>query len=99
MRPFHAAAPHKPRQCETGAPVSYGNNEGVVMRRCTGTFRPDVTSHAEIVAELRDKINETALYPLSDTDVVKVAIEKMFERMTGKKPVSKKRKMYITLNF
>ena len=69
------------------------------MRRSAGTFRPDLTSHAEMIEALRAMLNQDALYPLSDTDVVKIAVEKMFERATGKKPVSKKRKMYILLKY
>jgi hypothetical protein len=66
-----------------------------MTRRTNGCFRPDLTSHSEIISEIRGKINEDALYPMSDTDIVKIAIEKMFERITGKKTVSNRRKMYI----
>jgi len=69
-----------------------------MTRRTAGTFRPDLTSHAEIIRAIRELINEEALYQMSDTDICKIAIEKMFERAFGKKPVSKGRKLYIPLN-
>jgi len=67
--------------------------------RCAIVFRPDLTSHRELVTAIRDKINETALYPMSETDIVRIAAEKMFERAFNKKPVRKRKKMYIPLNF
>lgn len=62
-------------------------------------FRPDLTTHRDLVIGLQEKINESALYPMSETDIVKIAVEKMFERAFGKKPVRKRRRMYIPLNF
>ena len=71
----------------------------MTRRRPDAPFRPDLTSHAELVAALRKAINEDAGYPLSDTDIVKIAVEKMFTNMTGKKPVRLRRKMYIQLKI
>lgn len=61
-------------------------------------YRPDLTDYEPIIVELTKRLNADALYPMSKTDVVKIAIEKMFERATGKKPVSKRKKMYILYN-
>lgn len=71
-----------------------------MTRRNNTVFRPDLTSHQDMVAAIRDALNAEALYPLSDTDVVKVAIEKMFKRAFPEKQVVRKpRKMYIPVNF
>ena len=69
-----------------------------MTRHAYKTFRPDITTHAELVTVIRMAINEQTLYPMSDTDIVKIAIEKMFSNVTGKKPVRLKRKMYIQFN-
>lgn len=69
------------------------------MTHCARIFRPDLTSHRDLVAAIRAEINRDALYPMSETDIVKIAVEKMFERAFKKKPVRKRKKMYIPLNF
>jgi hypothetical protein len=70
-----------------------------VTRRLRGIYRPDLTSHYEMISEIRDAVNRDALFLLSDTDIVKIAVEKMFIRVYPKKSVvSKRRKMYIRLN-
>jgi hypothetical protein len=71
-----------------------------MTRRTNGVFRPDMTSHYEMISSLRDGINETALYGMSDTDICKIAVEKMFSRMFPEKSVvSKRRKTYIQVKY
>jgi hypothetical protein len=70
-----------------------------MTRRTDGIFRPNLTSHAEMIHALWIKINDTALYDLSETDICKIAIEKMFKRaFPDKQIVSKRKKMYIPYN-
>ena len=63
-------------------------------------LRPDLTTHEEMVAALRSRLNENALYPMTTTDVCRIAIEKMFARaFPSKFVVRKRKKMYIPLNY
>lgn len=63
--------------------------------------RPDLTSHIELLLEIVAKVNEEALYSLSVTDIVKLAIERMWlSAFPGRAlPTGMKRKRYIRLQF
>jgi hypothetical protein len=63
-----------------------------------GIFRPDLTTHAGMIEELRRLLNRDAVYPLSATDVCKIAVEKMFKNAHPEKVIVRMpRKMYIPL--
>jgi hypothetical protein len=71
-----------------------------MTRRTLGIFRPDLTTHAEMIAAIRHRLNDTIdlAASLSDTDVCKIAIEKMYRNAYPDAPVIRaKRKMYIPL--
>lgn len=42
-------------------------------------WRPDLTSYETIAREIADRINEEALYALTETDIVKLALERMWK--------------------
>ena len=69
------------------------------MRRTDGPYRPDITTHAEMIAAIRARLSEVDLVEtLSDTDVVKIAVERMFRAAyPGRSVVSPRRRMYIPL--
>jgi hypothetical protein len=48
---------------------------------------------------LTEKLNEEALFKMSKTDAVKIAIEKALQNLVPDVVVNKKRKLYQTLNF
>lgn len=63
--------------------------------------RPDLTSHIALISDILHKVNEEALFALSVTDIVKLAIERMWlSAFPGEKlPDGLKRKRYIRLQF
>jgi hypothetical protein len=63
------------------------------------TFRPDLTDYLPYVEALRDRLNEEAVYPMSLTDAVKIAVERSIEKVLPQVVVNKKRKKYIRLEF
>lgn len=62
-------------------------------------FRPDLSDYLPYVEALRDKLNEDALYSMSLTDAVKIAVERSVEKVLPQVVVNKKRKKYIKINF
>lgn len=62
-------------------------------------FRPDLTEYEVYVEILADKLNERSLLKMSKTDAVKIAIEKVLERVAPDVKVDKRRKLYQTLEF
>lgn len=63
--------------------------------------RPDLTSHQALIADLVEKVNSEAMFNLTDTDIVKLAIERMWKAAHPGEPLQKnlKRKKYIRLQF
>lgn len=63
--------------------------------------RPDLTSHFSLVLDILSKVNEEALFALSATDIVKLAIERMWlSAFPGENlPAGLKRKRYVRLQF
>ena len=63
--------------------------------------RPDLTSHEQLIKELTQKINDESLYSLSDTDIVKIAAERMWKQAFPDRELPKnlKRKRYVHLQF
>ena len=62
-------------------------------------FRPDLTDYEIYVQTLVDKLNEEALFPMSKTDAVKLAVEKAVKELLPDVKIEKKRKMYQILKF
>jgi hypothetical protein len=64
-------------------------------------LRPDLTSHLELVRQITESVNAEALYQLSETDIVKLAIERMWKTAYPQRQLPKnlKRKKYIRLQF
>jgi hypothetical protein len=62
-------------------------------------FRPDLTDYEIYVEALTEKLNEDAIFPMSKTDAVKVAIEKAMDSLMPDVVINKTRKRYIKLNF
>jgi hypothetical protein len=67
--------------------------------RTQRTWRPNLTSYRVYVQALTDKLNEDGLFKMSDTDAVKVAIEKAVKELLPDVAIIKKRKIYQRLNF
>ena len=63
------------------------------------TFRPDLSDYEIYIMALVDKLNEEALYPMSKTDAVKLAIEKACKSLLPDVVIKPKRKRYIKLDF
>lgn len=65
------------------------------------TYRPDLTSHLELIEQIAERVNAEALYKLSQTDIVKLAIERMWKTAYTERELPKglKRKKYIRLQF
>ena len=63
--------------------------------------RPDLTSHDALIDDLVDRVNAEAMYKLTDTDIVKLAIERMWVTAHPGEmlPEKLKRKRYIRLQF
>lgn len=62
-------------------------------------FRPDVSDYEVYIMALVDKLNENALYPMSKTDAVKLAIEKACKNVLPDVVIKPKRKRYERLEF
>lgn len=62
-------------------------------------YRPDLTGYLPIIEALTDKLNEDALFKMSRTDAIKIALEKALEKVVPNVIVNKKRKRYIKLDF
>ena len=62
-------------------------------------YRPDLTDYLPCIDALTDRLNEDAIYKMSRTDAVKIAIEKALEKVVPDVVVNKKRKKYIRLEF
>jgi len=63
--------------------------------------RPDLTSHAGLIEQIAVRVNDEALYQLSHTDIVKLALERMYKTAYPERELPKglKRKKYIRLQF
>jgi len=63
--------------------------------------RPDLTSHAAVIEQIAERVNSEALYQLSQTDIVKLALERMWITAYPERELPKglKRKKYIRLQF
>lgn len=64
-----------------------------------GKFRPDLTDYEVYIMALVDKLNENAVYKMSKTDAVKLAIEKAVKNILPEIVIKPKRKRYIRLEF
>lgn len=62
-------------------------------------YRPDLSDYLPYIETLVDKLNEDALYKMSRTDAIKIAIEKALEKVVPDVVVNKTRKRYIRLEF
>ena len=62
-------------------------------------FRPDLSDYEIYIMTLVDKLNQEALFPMSKTDAVKLAIEKAVKELLPDVKIEKKRKIYQTLKF
>ncbi|HLA88156.1 MAG TPA: hypothetical protein VJL10_09045 [Anaerolineales bacterium] len=62
-------------------------------------YRPDLTDYLPCIEALADKLNEDAIYKMSRTDAVKIALEKALEKVVPDVVINKKRKRYIKLDF
>ena len=62
-------------------------------------FRPDLTEYEYLVQALTDKLNEEALFRMSKTDAVKIAVEKALQALVPDVVIDKKRKIYQILEF
>ena len=62
-------------------------------------YRPDLTDYLPCIEALADKLNEDAIYKMSRTDAVKIALEKALEKVVPDVVINKKRKKYIKLDF
>lgn len=62
-------------------------------------FRPDLSDYRIYVELLADKLNEEALYKMTLTDAIKIAIEKALEKVAPDVVVNKTRKRYIKLDY
>ena len=63
------------------------------------TYRPDLTDYEPYISLLAEKLNEEALFKMSKTDAVKIAIEKALQNLVPEVVINKTRKIYQTLNF
>lgn len=77
---------------------SCGQNREI-SRTMKRKFRPDLSDYLVYVEALKDKLNESALYPMSLTDAVKIAVERSIEKVLPDVIVNKKRKKYTRLEF
>jgi hypothetical protein len=62
-------------------------------------YRPDLTDYLPCIEALTDRLNEDAIYKMSRTDAVKIALERALEKVVPDVVVDKKRKLYQKLNF
>ena len=63
------------------------------------TFRPDLSDYEIYIMALADKLNEEAIFKMSKTDAVKLAVEKAVKEILPDVVIVKKRKIYQTLKF
>lgn len=63
------------------------------------TFRPDLSDYLPCVQALADRLNRDAMYKMSLTDVVKIAIERSMQSYCPDVVVNKTRRKYERLNF
>lgn len=64
-----------------------------------GKFRPDLTDYEVYIMALVDKLNENAVYKMSKTDAIKLAIEKAVKNILPDVVIKPKRKRYETWKF
>jgi len=62
-------------------------------------YRPDLTDYEPYIQMLAEKLNEEALFKMSKTDAVKIAIEKALQSLVPDVIVNKTRTIYQTLEF
>lgn len=62
-------------------------------------FRPDLSDYEMYVMALVDRLNENAVYKMSKTDAVKMAIEKAVKNILPDVEIKPKRKRYVTLEM
>jgi hypothetical protein len=62
-------------------------------------FRPDLSDYEIYVMALVDRLNEDAVYKMSKTDAVKMAIEKAVKNLVPDVEIKPKRKRYIALDL
>lgn len=63
------------------------------------TFRPDLSDYLPYVQALVDRLNKDALYKMSLTDVVKIAIERSMQSYCPDVKIERTRRKYETLKF
>jgi hypothetical protein len=63
------------------------------------TFRPDLTHYEVYIAAAVDLLNADAVFKISKTDFVKIAVEKALKTLLPAVRVKPKRKRYEKLNF
>ncbi len=63
------------------------------------TFRPDLTEYEIYIMALVDKLNEDAIYKITKTDAVKMAIEKAVKNVLPDVVIKPKRKRYVTWKY
>lgn len=44
-------------------------------------YRPDLTDYAELIEAMTKEINENAMFPMSNTDIVKMCVERGFQSL------------------
>ena len=62
-------------------------------------YRPDLTDYQLYIEVLTERLNEDALYKMSGTDAVKIAIERALEKVAPDVIVNKTRKKYVKLDY
>lgn len=62
-------------------------------------FRPDLSEYEPYIQILADKLNDEALFKMSKTDAVKIAIERALQNLVPDVVIDKKRKIYQILEF
>lgn len=68
--------------------------DGLHRRR---VFRPDLSDYDFLIMALVDYLNEKAVYKMSKTDAVKIAVEQACKKVLPDVIVKPKRKRYIKL--
>lgn len=64
-----------------------------------GKFRPDLSEYEIYILSLVDALNKDAVYPMSKTDAVKLAIERACKTILPDVVIKPKRKRYIKLDY
>jgi hypothetical protein len=66
----------------------------------TDVWRPPISAkRQQMIAEMAQKLNEDALFPLSWHNVLDACIDRAYAAMFPEKPVTAKRKAYIRLEY